>query len=182
VVASHRASFGLPETSLGIYPGLGGTQRGPRALGLGIAKWLIFTAKTISAKDALAIGLAHQLVADDRLDAFCEAIAAGRAGCDERPEKSAELEALEQFFGHARVDDLLAGSADAGGNPVLLRAMNQVAGNEIFALRLAEQIMDGGMGGTLERGLRLELRHLGEIFGNPEAHQRLRRRLERRLP
>jgi enoyl-CoA hydratase/carnithine racemase len=130
VVASHRASFGLPETSLGIYPGLGGTQRGPRALGLGIAKWLIFTAKTISAKDALAIGLAHQLVADDRLDAFCEALADGRAGCDERPEKSAELEALEQFFGHARVDDLLAGSADAGGNPALLRAMKQVAGNK----------------------------------------------------
>jgi enoyl-CoA hydratase/carnithine racemase len=181
-VASHRASFGLPETSLGIYPGLGGTQRGPRALGLGIAKWLIFTAKTISAKDAWAIGLAHQVVADDTLDEFCLALAGGRARCDPPAQRSAELQALEQFFLRVRVDDLLAGSADAGGNPALSRAMKQVSGNGVLALRLAEQIIDDGMGGTLERGLRLELHHLGEIFANPEAHQRLRRRHERRLP
>jgi methylglutaconyl-CoA hydratase len=49
--------IGLPETSLGIIPGAGGTQRATRILGPSKAKDLIFTARTLSAVEALEWGL-----------------------------------------------------------------------------------------------------------------------------
>lgn len=48
--------IGLPETSLGIIPGAGGTQRAARLLGPAKAKDLIFTARTLAAEEALAWG------------------------------------------------------------------------------------------------------------------------------
>lgn len=56
-IASETAKFGLTETSLGIIPGAGGTQRLPRLVGKGRAKELIFTARRIDAKEAKEIGL-----------------------------------------------------------------------------------------------------------------------------
>lgn len=48
--------IGLPETSLGIIPGAGGTQRATRLIGLARAKDLIFTARMLSATEALGWG------------------------------------------------------------------------------------------------------------------------------
>lgn len=56
-VASRTAKLGLTETSLGIIPGAGGTQRLPQLIGIGKAKELIFTARKIAAEEALQIGL-----------------------------------------------------------------------------------------------------------------------------
>ncbi|GCD82452.1 enoyl-CoA hydratase [Parageobacillus thermoglucosidasius] len=61
-IAADTAQFGLTETSLGIIPGAGGTQRLPRLIGIGKAKELIFTAKRIAAKEAEQIGLVEYAV------------------------------------------------------------------------------------------------------------------------
>lgn len=55
--ASSRAKLGQPEVNLGIIPGWGGTQRLARVCGLGVAKELIFTGRTVDADEALRIGL-----------------------------------------------------------------------------------------------------------------------------
>jgi enoyl-CoA hydratase len=55
--ASARAKLGQPEVNLGIIPGWGGTQRLARVCGLGIAKELVFTGRTVDADEALRIGL-----------------------------------------------------------------------------------------------------------------------------
>ena len=52
IYASENAKFGLPETSLAIIPGFGGTQNLPRLVGRNMAKELIFTGKMITAKEA----------------------------------------------------------------------------------------------------------------------------------
>src|SRR6185295_4372824 len=57
IVATPNAAMGFPETGIGIYPGLGGTQRTTRRIGTGLTKWLLFTGHIISAEEALAIGL-----------------------------------------------------------------------------------------------------------------------------
>ncbi|WP_226666447.1 enoyl-CoA hydratase [Metabacillus litoralis] len=67
-IASETAIFGLPETSLGIIPGAGGTQRLPRLIGPAKAKELIYTARKIDAKEAHKIGLVQYVTKVELLE------------------------------------------------------------------------------------------------------------------
>ncbi|WP_456463049.1 enoyl-CoA hydratase/isomerase family protein [Lutibacter sp.] len=74
-VASTNAKMGLPEVSLGVIPGYGGTQRLPQLVGKGKAMEMIMTAGMISAEDAKAWGLVNYIVEQEELLPFCEKIA-----------------------------------------------------------------------------------------------------------
>lgn len=75
IVAADTAKLGLPETTLGLIPGFGGTQRLPRRVGPGVAKKLIFTGQIIDAEEALRIGLVDEVCAADSLMERARAIA-----------------------------------------------------------------------------------------------------------
>jgi enoyl-CoA hydratase/carnithine racemase len=62
IVAGETAVFGVPETTLAIFPGIGGTQLLPRILGAPLAKELIFTGRRMKADEAKAAGLVNHLV------------------------------------------------------------------------------------------------------------------------
>jgi len=66
-IAAQTAKLGLTETSLGIIPGAGGTQRLPRLVGIGRAKELIYTARRIDAEEALRIGLVEYVTPPEEL-------------------------------------------------------------------------------------------------------------------
>lgn len=65
--ASENAKLGLPEVTLGLIPGYGGTQRLPKLVGKGIANELIFSAKMIPAQKAREIGLVNEVFAQEEL-------------------------------------------------------------------------------------------------------------------
>lgn len=67
-IASENAVMGLPEITLGIIPGYGGTQRLPRLIGMGKAKELILTGEHISAQQAFELGLVNKVVPKNQLD------------------------------------------------------------------------------------------------------------------
>lgn len=59
--ASENAKLGLPEVTLGLIPGYGGTQRLPKLIGKGLANEMIFSAKMIPAQRAKEIGLVNEV-------------------------------------------------------------------------------------------------------------------------
>ena len=67
VIASQSAKFGQPEINLGTFPGAGGTQRLPRAVGKAKAMDLILTARMMDAQEAERAGLVSRIVPDDKL-------------------------------------------------------------------------------------------------------------------
>ncbi|KAF7985253.1 hypothetical protein HWV62_7922 [Athelia sp. TMB] len=73
VAASTVTKIGLPETSLGIIPGAGGTQRAARLIGLSKAKDLIYTARMLTAAEALELGLLDY-VSEERDTAYDRAL------------------------------------------------------------------------------------------------------------
>jgi 3-hydroxyacyl-CoA dehydrogenase len=104
-VAARGSRFNMPEVTLGLLPGAGGTQRLPRLIGLAAALRMMLTAETIDAQRALDLGL---------IDAVCEPgelLAAARCGIEsaEAPRRAGRLElrtkdpaAVEQAFVDAR--------------------------------------------------------------------------------
>jgi enoyl-CoA hydratase len=75
-IASENARFGLPEVSLGIIPGQGGTQRLPRLIGAGPAKYYSITNEHMKADRAYQLGLVEKVVPIAELLDTCRAIAA----------------------------------------------------------------------------------------------------------
>lgn len=115
-IASDNAKLGLPEVSLGIIPGYGGTQRLPELVGRGKAIEMITTGEMISAEDALQWGLVNYVWNQDELldkakellekvysksgNAVEKAIAAINAGLDsEQDGQRSEIEAFGACFG-----------------------------------------------------------------------------------
>lgn len=74
-VASDNAKMGLPEVSLGVIPGYGGTQRLPQLVGKGRAMEMIMTAGMIDAQKALDWGLVNHVTTSDELKGLAEKIA-----------------------------------------------------------------------------------------------------------
>ena len=97
-VAAAHAELGLPETSLGIIPGAGGTQRLPRLVGEARAKEMILLGRRLSAAEALAWGLVNRVtpaghsVVDDAV-AWLEPVAQGAPVA-----QAAALEAIDRSF------------------------------------------------------------------------------------
>jgi enoyl-CoA hydratase/carnithine racemase len=73
-IASSDAQFGLPEVKFGLIPDVGGSTRLPAVVGLGRAKELIMTGRTIDAMEAERIGLVNRVVAPEELDQATETL------------------------------------------------------------------------------------------------------------
>lgn len=74
-LASLNAKMGLPEVSLGLIPGYGGTQRLPQLIGKGRAMEMILTGGMITSNEALAYGLVNYIVEQEELVPSCLLIA-----------------------------------------------------------------------------------------------------------
>jgi enoyl-CoA hydratase len=126
-IASKLAKFGQPEMNLGMIPGYAATQRLSRLTGLGNALYLILTADTITAEDALRIGLVQKVTEPEMLmeeamklaskmasngsDAVATSKRVIRAGIAMDFEEASKLEALEfgrQFNSKATKEGMTA--------------------------------------------------------------------------
>jgi enoyl-CoA hydratase/3-hydroxyacyl-CoA dehydrogenase len=185
IVASPKASFGFPETGIGIYPGLGGTQRLPRRVGLPLAKYLIFTGQSLSAKKALNIGLCDDVTDFASLDQACEKWAE-KGSVQQRAvptiAPSQDWELIWDFFSRWTVEQILSGDADSLGEPQLEKAVKLMGFKSANALKMAERLLNDGEGLELNAALDLELEHLETAFSHPDALEGLSSLIEGRRP
>ncbi len=97
IIASDTAKFGLPEITLGIMPGLGGTQRLARSIGKAKAMEMILTARFMDAAEAESCGMISRVVAVDKL--LDEAMAAAvKISSFSRPVVLMAKEAVNRSF------------------------------------------------------------------------------------
>jgi len=83
-IAAEDAIFFLPESGLGMIPGVVGTQTAPRAIGLGRALDMVLTGKRVTAREAVEIGLANRVVSRETLLTETKALAYTLAQRDPR--------------------------------------------------------------------------------------------------
>jgi enoyl-CoA hydratase/3-hydroxyacyl-CoA dehydrogenase len=169
LIATPRASFAFPETGIGIYPGLGGTQRPTRRIGVGLTRWLVFTGQTLSPEEAASIGFIDKVVPHEELDAACRAAILEGIKPTSRPALSSKHQALDAFFAGNDAETLRQGKADTKGDEGLAKAMKRVGFKAPIALRLAGKLIESGSKVSLDDGLAMELSHLEEIFSTKDA-------------
>jgi len=109
VVAAQGAQFGQPEIKIGIIPGAGGTQRLVRSVGKAVAMELILTGRSITADEALRMGLVSRVVPDDRCVqealALAQTLAEKRSAVALRVAKEAVLGAHNSFLSQGLRDE-----------------------------------------------------------------------------
>jgi enoyl-CoA hydratase/3-hydroxyacyl-CoA dehydrogenase len=161
IVATPKATFAFPETGIGIYPGLGGTQRTTARVGRGLAKWLVLSGETVTAEQAAAIGLIDRVASYDELDgAIGECIAKG-AVTERTPHAVPDaFRDLASRYASADIDSLRATEKRVGFKAPV-------------ALRIASELIERGEGKAIEQGIAMELSHLEEIFSTADAYEGL---------
>jgi len=172
IVATPKAVVAFPETGIGIYPGLGGTQRTPRRVGAGLAKWLIYTGEMIPAAQAHQIGLVDAIVPYERLDATIADILATGLEEQERSELPTEWAALAKLFDGHPVEALRTGAVSIDDEN-LAKTAKKVRFKAPLALKVAETLIDAAGTTELADGLKMELEQLREIFSSEDAYEGL---------
>ncbi|WP_343710419.1 enoyl-CoA hydratase [Mycobacterium sp.] len=106
LIAADTAKFGQPEIKLGVFPGMGGSQRLTRAIGKAKAMDLILTGRSIDAAEAERAGLVSRVVPADDLLAEAKAVAATIAGMSLSAARMAK-EAVNRSFESSLAEGLL---------------------------------------------------------------------------
>ena len=191
-IGTRRTQFRFPETSIGIYPGLGGTQRTPRICGIEAARFAILAGNFLDADSAAALGLLTHLVeVSDVASTVDELVESGKP-TDKYPAAPADSThptaafALA-FYSNENMATLAAGECPEGfdaADKMVSRQLKSLSRTAPIALALASELLDGAVetGADLDAGLALELARLTELFGTADALEGLSALIESRRP
>jgi enoyl-CoA hydratase/3-hydroxyacyl-CoA dehydrogenase len=166
MVATENSRFSFPETSIGIYPGLGGTQRTPRVVGRALARYLVLSGAALTGAEAHEIGFAGYYAPSGEAAALARGLALQGGLPDKFAAKAvpAGWEAVVAAFGGSGVR--VAGESD---DPRVAKAAKALERNAPIALGLASRFIDEGLKLDLDAALRLELDNLKRIFSTADA-------------
>ena len=191
-IGTRRTQFRFPETSIGIYPGLGGTQRTPRICGIEAARFAILAGNFLDADSAAALGLLTHLVeVSDVASTVDELVESGKP-TDKYPAAPTDSThptaafALA-FYSNENMATLAAGECPEGfdaADKMVSRQLKSLSRTAPIALALASELLDGAVetGDDLDAGLALELAGLTELFGTADALEGLSALIESRRP
>ena len=185
-IGTRRTQFRFPETSIGIYPGLGGTQRPARICGIPAARWAVLAGNFMDAKTATDLGLVTHLVEPAEVSSLITTLGKPDNKYPGKPANpsSKVVEFAEGFFADDNLPNLLSGRCPEGfdvEDKNVMRQIRALSRTAPIALRMASDLIDRSEE-TLVSGLKAELEGLEVIFGTNDALEGLSALIENRRP
>ena len=191
-IGTRRTQFRFPETSIGIYPGLGGTQRTPRICGIEAARFAVLAGNFLDAGSAASLGLLTHLVDPSEVEQTVSGISASGKPSNKYPARPTDSShpaaafALE-FYNDANMESLAAGNCPEGFDPedkMVSRQLKSLSRTAPIALSMASDLLNDAVltGNNLQQGLALELERLDDIFASSDALEGLSALIQGRRP
>ena len=189
-VGTRRTQFRFPETSIGIYPGLGGTQRTPRICGIECARYAVLAGNFLDATSAKALGLLTNLVDPSDVEVTVAAIASEGKPDEKYPSEPTDSDHpvvafATSFYSGNNMSSLLSGNIPDGfdaEDKMVSRQLKSLSRTAPIALSMASNLLDVATRTDLDSGLESELNGLHEIFGTTDALEGLSALIEGRRP
>ena len=189
-VGTEKTMLRFPETSIGIYPGLGGTQRTTRVCGIEAARFAVLAGNFMDAGAASALGLITHLVeASNVTDTVRDISSTGKPENKypgEPSDPSHPVAAMSKaFYSDSNMDAILSGEAPDGFDPEdrnVARQLKSLSRAAPVSVRLASDLLDQALVTDLGTGLQLELDALETIFATQDAREGLSALVEGRRP
>lgn len=162
IYALQKVNLAFPETGIGIYPGLGGTQRTSLRIGKGLAKYLVLTGKMLNAKDAAEIGLIDKVLS---MDEMFDILDGGELPSISKSEISQKWLAYSDLYKKNTYNSIVEGTFENGGleKEELEKVQKTMRSKAPVAMRFAEELIDAA------KGPASELEKLEAIFTTEDA-------------
>jgi enoyl-CoA hydratase / 3-hydroxyacyl-CoA dehydrogenase len=184
IVGTDRGTIGFPETGLGIYPGLGGTQRSTRRTGRPLARWMVLSGEVLNSETAHALGLVDVVTTRGQVDQVVAELASGPKG----PQATVDTNhpaaiAAARLLSDAQVEGWLAKTNEPGDDPAAARLAKRLGHKGPVALRVANDLIGlADAGADVTEGLAAEADGLKGIFDTHDAKSGIRAALSRQRP
>jgi len=171
IVATPAGCLGFPETSIGIFPGLGGMIRSARQIGTELAKYYVFTGKIIKAQDGYDLGIIHKLVEPQELEKAIQDICSEKRIDKYRIRKIPErFQGLIQLCSSSNVELLLSGKKPSDvPDDLAEKTIKIIAQKAPLALKKANELIDAQQRVTIPEAVKLELQELHYMFSTEDA-------------
>ena len=184
IVGTDRGTFGFPETGLGIYPGLGGTQRSTRRVGRPLARWLVLTGEVLDSATAHALGLVDVVTTRAEVAGVARALASKPAAEQASVDSSHPMAAAAaRLLSDELVEGWLSGERTPGEDRAAVRMAKRLGHKGPVALRVANDLIAlADAGADVTAGLEAEAGQLKYIFETQDAQAGIRAALGRQRP
>ena len=189
-IGTKKTQFRFPETSIGIFPGLGGTQRPARISGIPAARWAVLAGNFMDAKTAADLGLVSNLVDVAAVNRTIVELAETGKPANKYPGKPTNPNSKVALFADAFYSDENLPTILSGNCPVefdqadrnVSRQLKSLSKTAPIALQMASDLIDQAGTNELIAGLEKELESLELIFSTDDALEGLSALIEGRKP
>ena len=192
-IGTNKTQMRFPETNIGIYPGLGGTQRTVRICGIEVARYAVLAGNFLNAETAKAFGLITDLVNQNEiLNTINKIVSKGKPinkyGSQKIDDTNSIVTFAKGFYSNINIKDILEGSKPKDilnlDQNMVSRQMKLLSYTAPIALKTAAELLEIANSNniSLTEGLSEELNYLEEIFSTNDALEGLSSLIEGRRP